>query len=341
MSIQQDAQLGIKAETTFGTAATVDQFVEYSSESFDRKPVYAVSSSLRPGMRVARGRRRVLVKEDAAGSLTFEAPTRGLGTFLKAALGAVTNTAVVGDATVFQQVHTPAVDDLAKSYTIQKGLPLLAGAVQPMTFLGCMCEALSIDFGNSAIVTISTDWVAREVKTDVALATATYPLADLFTFVHGAITLGGTVTPPTATALASGGTAVANIVSGSVKWENALDGGGWNLGGAGRRSRAAALGQGKIGGQIVAEYDSNVLRDAYMAGTPLAMVLTFQHSGTIGTASKPTLQVVIPSIYLEGELPKTNNGAPIQQSIGITGLDPEVAGTKPIYVVYRSLDTTV
>ena len=47
MSIQQDAQLGITAETTFGTAATVDQFVEYSSESFDRKPVYAVSSSLR------------------------------------------------------------------------------------------------------------------------------------------------------------------------------------------------------------------------------------------------------------------------------------------------------
>ena len=67
-----------------------------------------------------------------SGSLTFEAPTRGLGTFLKAALGAVTNTAVVGDATVFQQVHTPAVDDLAKSYTIQKGLPLLAGAVQPI-----------------------------------------------------------------------------------------------------------------------------------------------------------------------------------------------------------------
>ena len=36
MSIQQDAQLGIKAETTFGTAATVDQFVEYSPKNVVR-----------------------------------------------------------------------------------------------------------------------------------------------------------------------------------------------------------------------------------------------------------------------------------------------------------------
>ena len=340
MSIQQDAQLGIKAETTYGTAATVDQFVEFTSESFDRKPVYAQSSSLRPGMRVARGRKRVLVKEDAAGSLTVEAQTRGMGTFFKAALGVVTNTAIPGDTTVFQQVHTPSVDDLAKSYTIQKGLPLLAGAVQPLTFVGAMCEAISLDFGNSSIATISTDWTAREAKTDVPLAVASYPVVDLFTFVHGAITLGGTVTPPSSTALASGGTAVANIVSGSVKWANSLDGGGWNLGGKGKRSRAAALGQGQISGNLVAEYDSNTLRDAYMAGAPLALVLTFEHAGTIGTASKPTIQVVIPSIYLEGELPKSNGGAPIQQSVPFVGLDPET-GVKPIYIVYRSLDTTV
>lgn len=342
MSVQSDCSIGLKAEATYGTAITVDQFLEFTSESFDRSPEFVQGQGLRPGLRVRRARRRSLGKENAGGSLTVEAPTKGLGTILKAAFGTVTSTLASGETTVYQQVHTPLLDDFPDSYTIQKGVPKLAGSVSTETFLGAVCEAITVTADAGAIVTVESEWVAREVVTDEPYAAPSYPAdLDLFTFVHGAITIGGSVTPPTDADLATGGTTVANVSAANVKWANGLDGAGWNLGGAGKRSRPPALGMGEITGSITAEYDSDDFRDAYLNQTPLSLVLTFEHPSTIGTASSPTLQVVVPTIYFEGELPKANSGDVISQSINIVGLDDLTPGQAPIYVVYRTTDAAV
>ena len=342
MTTQLDCSIGLKKETTYGTGVTVDQFLEFTSESLDRKATYVQGKGLRVGARVARADRRYLGKEVSEGGITVEAASKGLGILLNAALGTVTTTVVPAQTpAVYQQVHTPATTDPLNSYTIQKGIPPLGGgATTPITFLGAQCKSLELSAKAGDIVEVATDWTAREVVTATAYAPPSYPTGiELFTFVHGAICVGGTVTGPTATAIATGGTAVANINEFSLKWDNGLDDAGWNLGGAGKRSRRAVAGVGGLSGKLTAEYDSTVLRDAYLAQTDLSLLLTFTHSATIGTNAKPVLQVWVPVINLEGGLPTANGGDVITQSIDFTGLDNLT--NAPLTIVYVSTDTAV
>ncbi len=340
MTTQLDCSIGIKKETTFGTPVVVDQFLEFTSESIDRKPTFVQGSGMRVGARVPRAARRSLGREDVNGAISLEAPTKGLGVLFEAALGAVTNTAVPAQAGVFQQVHTPNTTDPITSYTIQKGIPPLGGgATHAITFPGCVCSGFELSAKEGGLIEISTDWLGRETLTAPAYAVPSYPaLMDVFSFVHGQIVIGGTPTAPTTTALATGGTAVANIKDFSLKWDNGLDGAGWNLGGAGKRSRKPALGAGAITGKMTAEYSDASLRDAFLAQTNLALLLTFTHPQVIGSTSNPALQLYVPAIRLESGVPSANGGDVIAPGIDFTGLDL-AAGAPPIYVVYRSTDT--
>lgn len=342
MTTQLDCSIGIKKETVYGTGVTVDQFLEFTTESLDRKATYVQGKGMRVGARVARADRRYLGKEVSEGAISLEAASKGLGILLNAALGTVTSTVVVGQTpAVYQQVHTPATTDPLNSYTIQKGIPPLGGGVTtPHTFTGAQCKSIEISAKAGDIVEISTDWTAREVATATAYAAPAYPAGvELFAFVHGSICIGGTVTGPTTTAIAAGGTAVANIADFSIKWDNGLDDGGYNLGGAGKRARKAVAGIAGLSGKFTAEYDSTVLRDAYLAQTDLSLLLTFTNPATIGTNAKPVLQILVPVINLEGGLPSANGGGVITQSIDFTGLDNLTS--PPLTVVYVTTDTAV
>ena len=236
MTTQLDSSIGLKKETTFGTAVVVDKFYEFTEEDFSWMPTFAQGTSMRFGQRLAAADRRVLVKEEAGGSLTVEAVTKGLGALFEAALGTGTSTLISG--TSYQQVFTPTKDDYLPSYTVQKGIPVLAGAVSPQTYAGCVCSGFELTGANGAIPTVKFNFLGRSVKTDVAYAAASYPASNqLLSFVNGSISIGGTVTPPTATALATGGTAAANIRDISIVWDNGLDANGFNYGSAGKRSR--------------------------------------------------------------------------------------------------------
>ena len=338
MSIQKDASLGIKKETTYGTYVVPDKFLEFTEESLEWTPEFLTGEGLRPGVRVPRAGRRSIGKHSAGGSITVEAGTKGLGALLEAALGAVTNTATA-DAGVFQQVHTPLRDDWLPHYTIQKGVPLLGGGLQATSFLGAQCESIEISASNSAIVTVATEWVARDAVVNQAYAPPSYPVdLELFTFLHGQLYT-GEVTPPSATELGAGETEIGNVTDFSVKWTNGLDSGGYNLGGEGRRTRRAALGAGEASGSLTVEYSDNAMRDAYINQDDLSLVLTFEHPSTIGASSHPTLQVVIPCVRLDGETPKASGGDVITTSPGFTILDGLVPGVEPIYLVYRTSDT--
>lgn len=341
MTTQLDCSIGIKEESVYGTPVTVDQFLEFTDESLDSTNEYLQGEGMRVGSRLARSDRRSLGKVSAGGSITVEAPTKGLGILLEAALGSVTNTETA-DTGVYQQVHTPATTDLLNSYTIQKGIPPIGGgATHPITFPGSMCDKLEIDCPNSGIVKVTADFLSREALTTESYASPSYP-ADLglFTFVQGAIYLGNVVTKPTTTAPASPtGDPVATVRSAKVNWENGLDTEGFNMGGAGKRSRKHVTGKSALSGTLDAEYSDTVLRDAYLNQTELTFLLTLTHTATIGATSHPILQVYIPAIKLEGELPKAANGSPINQSVNFTGLDGLVSATSVLYVVYVTTDT--
>ena len=339
MSTSLDSSIGFKKETTYGTPVTPDHFVEFSDEDFNWTPTFDQSKAQRYGRRFDASDRRVKVKDEANGSFTVEALTKGLGAMFEAALGTAVST--VASTPAYQQLITPAANDFLPSYTIQKGVPMLGGAVQPQTYAGCVCSGFELTAGNAAIPTIKFNWLGQGVDTSTALAAVAYAagLQEL-SFAYGAITLGGVITLPTTTALASGGTPVADIRDFNLTFDNGLDGNGFNMGGQGKRTRRPALGLRSAKGTLTAEYDNNTLRDAFMQQQDLALVLTFQHPTPIVTTYYPTLQIVMPNIRLEGELPKANGGDVVTQSVGYTTFDNRVSA-QSLYVAIVTAETAL
>lgn len=340
MTTQLDASVGFKKDTTYATYTAPDKFVEILSEEFAYEPEFSEGNALRYGRRMQNSNRRVKVKESVTGSLEVEATTKGLGALFEAALGTGTSTLVAG--TAYQQLFTPATTDPLPSYTVQVGVPLVGGgANQPMSFLGCVCSGFELSASNGGVPTLTFNWVGKSVDTAQSFATPSYPTGtELFSFIGGSIRVGGSVTPPTTTALSSGGTAAANVTEVEMTFENGLDEGGFFLGGNGQRGRRPVVGSRKLTGTITAEYDSNTLRDAFLNQTDLALVLKFATTTLISGSSYPTLEITIPVIRLDGELPKPNSGEPITQSIEFTALDGGVA-THPIYVAIVTSETAI
>lgn len=342
MTTQLDCSIGLKKESAYGTAVVVDRFPEFVEESLAWNPTFVQGAGMRAGSRLARSKRRALTKQNAGGDIDLEMVTKGIGPFLEALFGNGVSTAVPAQTGVYQQLYTPTTTDPLNSYTIQKGIPTIGGgAVTAMTFLGAVCASGEFSASNGEIVKFKTTWDAKEVKTDVAYAAPSYTVGEeLFHFAQGAITIGGSQTPPTSTTLATGGTTVANIEDFSVSFDNKIDDSGFNLGGGGKRTRRPVAGLAEAKGKVTAEYSDTVLRDAYLNQTPLGLTLTFQAATTIGTSAKPTLQIHLPDIRLEGELPKSAAGGPVKQSIDFTVLDGLTAGA-PFYVALVTTDATI
>lgn len=343
MGIQSDYTLGMAKESVYGTGVTPSRFFEPETFNLKESVTTVQGSGMRPGKRVARAARRAVTKRECAGDIQLDATTVGLGYLLSAFFGVTTTTETAADSGVFQQVHTLRTADFSDSYTIQQGIPRLgSGTTDAYTYLGAQCTTLSLDAPADAIVSLSTSWVARELTLDTAYAAPSYPEdLDLFTFVGGQIYVGaGAFVAPTATELASAGAALATVRTAQVNLDNGLDSNGFNLGGAGRRSRPAAYTGGKndaVGGSFELEYTNRDLVDAYLDQAELCMILTFEGPAEIAAGEKPTLQLAVPSIYLDGDLPEPNGGDVITTShdwTGLQGTDPQ-----PVYAVYRSADT--
>lgn len=340
MTTQQDASIGLKEEVTFGTAVVPDHFPEFTSEDFDWNPTFTKTSGMRVGRVVGAADRRVLTKEEPSGSIELEAYTKGLGILFRAALGTSTSTLITG--TSYQQLFTPTTTDYLPSYTVQVGVPPLGGgAASAQTYDGMVCSGFELTVGNTAIPSLKFNFLGQSLSTATAYTAPSYPASmEVFSFVGGSIKLGGSVTVPTTTALATGGTAAANVREVQFTWSNELDGNGWNLGSAGQRTRKPALGE-RIGtGTLTVEYDSDTLRDAFKNQTDLALVLNFATTTAISGANFPTLQLTIPDIRLDGEMPKPNAGDVITQTIPFTVLDNRTAAS-PLYVAIVTAETAI
>lgn len=341
MTTQLDSSIGIKKETTFGTAVTVDRFPEFLSESLDWKPEYMTGRGLRVGSRVQRADRRQLGRQHVEGDISLEACSRGLGIFFEALMGEATST-IIGAGPGYQHLFTLTDTDPFPTYTIQKGIPLLGGgAAQPTTFTGMACTRGTITSAVGEIVRLDTSWFGKAADTTIAYAAPSYVASasqELFTFLHGSITLGtSAVTPPTTVALASGGDGVTNIKDFTVTIDNKLDTSGYTYGSNGTLGRRPTLGATEITGKLTAEFDSVTNRDYFLDNTTVSVTMTFVTATELTTGSYNTLQITLPAVKLDGDTPKAVSDGVVTQDLGFTVLDN--ATDAPVYIVLRNLDT--
>ena len=121
----------------------------------------------------------------------------------------------------------------------------------------------------------------------------------------------------------------------SVKHNPVLD--RYNYGGGGKK-RQPLVKTRDISVNMTAEFDATALADAVLAETPMNFVATFQ--GAALATGVETLQFVIPCLYPEGEIPKSNGDDLILQNMTFTGLS-NLASTEPMWVVVRTSDTAL
>lgn len=333
MATFQDASLGLVGESTYKTFVAPTRFYEHTEESLTWEKNAVQGQGLRVGSRVARSGRRVVTSGQGGGDFTVEAISKGMGLLWQACLGTGASTLVSG--ATYQQVFT--LGDTPQSLTIQKGIPQVGGSVDAISFTGCMVTDWELTFGNTEIASLKVSVDAGDYSTAQTYAAPSYPSSPTLFGFQGATLSTGTLTSPTSTALASSVTSVANVRSGSVSVNNNLADDRFNIGGAGRKSKPT-VGLREITGSLEVEYDSSTWRDAFLADTPLSLVLTYS-AGALSSGNE-TLQVVLPEIKFDGDLPQANGTDLITVSMPFTVLD-NLTAAQPIWVVTRTADTAL
>lgn len=334
MTIPADAQIGFGVESTYGTAVTPTRFLEFVDESLNFNKSVKQGQGLRVGARVGRSARRVVTTVEAAGDVQLEAFSKGLGLLFQAMLGSGTSTLVSG--TTYQQTFT--LGDSLPALTIQKGIPRIDGsAVDAINFPGSVVSQWELEIPNDDIAKLKVTFDCRDAVAAGSLATATYPTGgNLYQFA-GAALYSGALTAPTATTLASAATPLASVRSLSVSCNNKIAGDRFNFGKNGRKDKPV-VGIRDIAGQMSVEYADTAFRDAVLADTPMTLVATLE-GGNL-SAGKETLQVVLPEIKIDNELPKANGEKPVLQGINFTVLD-NLGAVAPVSIILRTSDSAL
>lgn len=343
MATMLDHQLGLKAETTYNTPVVVDRFFEWLAGSgLDWDPNVVQGKGLRVGSQVARAGRRVALVGKGSGKLSVELASKGLGVLLEGCWGTATSTLVSGST--YQQNFTPVVSGTyLKSFTAQEGIVKPGGTVDAYTYAGVTVGKFTVDMPADGIGTLEVEVDARSLATGTALATASYPTTPtLFAGglpTSGAMSVGGTLTVPTTTALGSvaGGTAVA-VKSWKLEVDNGLDTKRDVIGGRNQPT----VGAREIKLTTTVEYDATtgtVFRDALIGqgGTPILLTAATAESLSTGVA---TLQLALPVCYVDGgAVPQPSEGEVITTDIEWSVLDNLTA--TPAYMVLRTADVAL
>ncbi|QPE05311.1 hypothetical protein IT882_04380 [Microbacterium schleiferi] len=341
MASMVEHQLGFKKESTFGTAVTVDRFLEFNSAPPKFEKTIEQGDGARPGGRVERGKHRSVTATRGTLDIEQVVMSSGFGTMFELLMGTGSSEEVSTD--LYQQLFTFGTTNRKPSATIQVGVVMAdaSGTVSPITLVGAFCNSFELSIAQAGLLTLKSSWVAKEYKTDVTLATASYADdTEDFQFVGASLIVGGSVTVPTSTALASGGTEVGTVTDFSISVDHGGDEGQAFIGGGGLIGRAGVPGRAMITGSIKQEYQSNTFRDAVLADTPLALVATFEGLTDITSGNKPTVQIVCPQIRFDDGLPEPDTENAPAQDLTFKAFDDDVAA-QAIYLVVRTGDTAL
>lgn len=190
-----DAQIGVAAETTYGTRVAPARFLPFESESLTLSKSYIETQPLMAGVMVQPEGYHVSSTRTAEGSIELQFFDRGMGKFLNMLTGSTVATVTPGGATN-TRTHTFPIgltSPVGKSLSVQVGRPDTAGTVRPFDYTGCKITEAVISIESGEAATLSLNVNAQDEMTNQTLGTATYSAAARpFGFKNWAITLAGT-----------------------------------------------------------------------------------------------------------------------------------------------------
>lgn len=285
------AQLGIKAESTWGTAVTVDTFVPLVSESMGVEAARVEANGIIAGRRVLDSTQWAEGSRTVGGDLALELPTNSAiaRLLLEQMFGSVSG---AGPYT-----YTPG-ELYGKSMTVQVGIPGVDGTVRAKTYNGAKINTWEIAWSAGEIVTLGLSLIAKDETTATALATASYAAGAATPFV---------ATNVTATIAGS----AVNVKQGTLSGDNKLE--RRYFGGSKVTAEPIEAERREYTGSLQLEFTDLTQYDRFVNGTTAAVVVTFATSTT-------TSLVLTYNCRFDGETPKVGGRGIIDQPLPIKAI---------------------
>lgn len=322
------SQVGLSAETTYGTYVAPTRFIESTKVSVKKVKNTVTTAGIAAGRMMQAGSRRVVTTKGGTGTLEHELVNRGMGLLVQALMGTTVTPVQQASTTAYLQTHTLA-DTRGKSLTLQSGIPDATGTVRPYSFLGGKVAAGEFTFEVDKEVTVTWDLDFRDVVESESLAAASYT-GGLRPFVG------------TDTSIKVGTYSSESSVSGvkkvSVKIDRGLNMDRYYLGAGGLKAEPLMGNYTAITGTITADLvDKTVFADRFASDAAFSVVLEAV-GPVIESTYYHTFRITLPQCYLDGDTP-TIEGTDV-----VSGDFPFVAlfdGTNLPKIEIISTDTAV
>lgn len=320
-----NTQLGIKAETTYGTPVTVDRFYEFLSEGIVPDARRIQGAGLRASGFVQRSDRFHPYVVGHDGPISLEVLTKGYGLLFGHILGDVATAGPTDSA----YTHTATVAALlGKGLTAQVNRTLYpAGTNQAFTFAGGKITEATLKSDVEGVLMLDLALAFATATTATALATASYPTgAELLTWAGGSLTLGGSAVP---------------TKSVSIKVANNLDTNILRMGQTGRSQPHESAFR-AVTWEAVCDFENLTQYNRVVASTPAgtlaSLVAAWVGPTLIGAATYPSLTATIPAARFDKADVTVAGQGTIEAKLSGTGLWNGSAS--PITLAYVSTDAT-
>ncbi|MEU0359916.1 phage tail tube protein [Streptomyces cyaneofuscatus] len=320
------AQIGIAAESTYGTYVAPTRFIEFTKEGLALQKTTAQSAGIAANRLLPLSSRRVVTQRQASGPLDMEVTNRGMGLLLQALMGTSVTPVQQAATTAYLQTHVLA-DTIGKSLTLQKGLPLTTGVVTRKNFLGCKIISAEFSCEAGGMLTANFEFDCKNVEETSVLAVAAYPAMAPFGFHQMSLKTGTYASE----------TARDGIRKVSVKFERPQAVERFYAGQSGLKKEPIANDQVKITGSIEMDYVDTVLDDLHTSDAETALVWDFT-GPIIASTHAERFTVKLPAIRFDDAPPTVEGFDVVKPTMSFSGLHD---GTNQPSIEYMSTDVTL
>jgi len=320
------AQMGLAAESSYGTFVAPTKFIEFTKESLVLKKTTAQSAGIAAGRLRPLSSRRVLTRKEVSGSFDMEVSNKGMGLLLQALMGTTVTPVQQAASTAYLQTHTLA-DTAGKSLTIQKGVPLTTGTVTDKTFLGCKITSGEFACGMGEMLTASFEIDGKDCDESQTLAVASYSNLSPFHFGQMALKTG----------TYGSEAALDGIRKVSVKIERPQDVERFYANQASLKKEPISNDQVKITGSLETDYVATTLDDLHTSDGATSLVWEFV-GPIIASTYAETFRITLPAVKLDEGPPVVDGFGVVKPTFNFTGL---YDGTNSVKIEYISTDVTL
>jgi len=320
------AQLGIAAESTYGTFVAPTKFVEFTKESLAFKKTTAQSTGIAAGRQLALSSRRVLTRKEVQGSIDLEITNKNMGLLLQALMGTSVTPVQQAVTAAYLQTHTLA-DTAGKSLSIQKGVPLTTGTVTDKSFLGCKVTSGEFSCGVGEMLTGTFEFDGRDCDETQTLAAASYSNMSPFHFGQLGVKAG----------TYSSETALDGIRKVSCKIERPQDVERFYANASALKKEPISNDLTKISGTLETDYVATTLDDLHTSDNATSLVIEFI-GPLIASTYYETFRITLPAVRFDEGPPVVDGYGVVKPTFNFVGL---YDGTNMPKIEYMSTDTAL